>query len=94
MAWLVDNVLLAPYVGVYADYYFTQDDAAAIVAAGGIPLASTPLLQGWSARVTGGVGARLASGATVGVGAELGGIGGNTQIWTFTGRANIPFSAR
>jgi hypothetical protein len=94
VAWLVDGVLLAPYAGVYADYYFTQDDAAAIVAAGGVPLASTPLLQGWSARFTGGVGARLASGATVGVGAELGGIGGNTQIWTFTGRANIPFSAQ
>jgi hypothetical protein len=91
--WL-DNVLLAPYAGVYADYYFTQDDAAAIVAAGAVPLASTPLLQGWSARVTGGVGARLAGGATVGVGAELGGIGGNTQIWTFTGRAKIPFSAQ
>ncbi|MBR0848152.1 IPT/TIG domain-containing protein [Bradyrhizobium diazoefficiens] len=90
LAWL-DNVLLTPYVGVYADYYFTQDDAAAIVAAGGIPLASTPLLQGWSARATGGVGARLAGGATVGFGAELGGIGGNTRIWTFTGRARVPF---
>nr|WP_246670128.1 IPT/TIG domain-containing protein [Bradyrhizobium stylosanthis] len=88
--WL-DSVLLLPYAGVYADYYFTQDDAAAIVAAGGIPLASTPLLQGWSARVTGGIGARLAGGATVGFGAELGGIGGNTQIWTFAGRARIPF---
>jgi len=44
--------------------------------------------QGWSARVTG---ARLAGGSTVGFGAELGGIGGNTQIWTFTGRARIPF---
>ncbi|WP_456619029.1 putative Ig domain-containing protein [Bradyrhizobium sp. P5_C12] len=88
--WL-DSMLLAPYVGVYADYYFSQDDAAAIIAAGGIPLASTPLLQGWSARVTGGIGARLASGATVGFGAELGGIGSNTQIWTFTGRARVPF---
>jgi hypothetical protein len=88
--WL-DSVLLAPYAGVFADYYFTQDDAAAIVAAGGIPLASTPLLQGWSARITGGIGARLAGGTTVGFGAELGGIGSNTQIWTFTGRARIPF---
>ncbi|MGY3117866.1 hypothetical protein ACVWXQ_001803 [Bradyrhizobium sp. S3.14.4] len=88
--WL-DSVLLAPYAGVFADYYFTRDDAAAIVAAGGIPLASTPLLQGWSARITGGIGARLAGGTTVGFGAELGGIGSNTQIWTFTGRARIPF---
>lgn len=88
--WL-DSVLLAPYAGVYADYYFTQDDAAAIIAAGAVPLASTPLLQGWSARVTGGIGARLASGAAVGFGAELGGIGGNTQIWAFTGRVRVPF---
>lgn len=50
--------------GIYADYYFTQDDAAAIVAAGG---------------------------ATFGVGAELGRIGGNNPIWTFTGRARVPF---
>ncbi|QFI76776.1 hypothetical protein F8237_32880 [Bradyrhizobium betae] len=89
-AWL-DSVLLAPYVGVYADYYFTQDDAAAIIAAGGVPLASTPLLQGWSARVTGGVGAKLAGGATIGLGAELGGIGSNTQVWTFKARAQMPF---
>ncbi|MGD5652415.1 hypothetical protein QUT03_22635, partial [Xanthomonas citri pv. citri] len=89
-AWL-DSVLLAPYVGVYADYYFTQDDAAAIIAAGGVPLASTPLLQGWSARVTGGVGAKLAGGATIGLGAELGGIGSNTQVWTFKARAQVPF---
>ncbi|MGW1422487.1 IPT/TIG domain-containing protein [Bradyrhizobium manausense] len=88
--WL-DSLVLAPYAGVYADYYFTQDNAAAIIAAGAVPLASTPLLQGWSARVTGGIGARLAGGATIGFGAELGGIGGNTQIWTFTGRARVPF---
>jgi hypothetical protein len=93
VAWL-DSVVLVPYAGFYADYYFTQDDVAAIVAEGGIPLASTPLLQGWSARVTGGVGARLASGATVAFGAELGGIGGNTQVWTFSGRASIPFTAQ
>lgn len=49
------------------------------------------VLQGWSARVTGGIGARLASGATVGFGAEFGGIGGNTEIWTFTGRMRVPF---
>ena len=85
-AW-VDSVLLAPYVGVYADHYFSEDAAAAIVAAGAVPLASTPLLQGWSARLTGGIGAKLASGATIGLGAELGGIGVNTQIRTFRARA-------
>ena len=40
------GVALAPYVGVYGDYYFTSDDAS---------LASTLLLQGWSARVTTGI---------------------------------------
>src|SRR3979411_1901592 len=48
-AWS-DTVALAPYVGLYGDYYFTHDDAAAIAAAGALPLASTPLLDGWSAR--------------------------------------------
>src|SRR6202158_1428998 len=42
-AWS-DTVALAPYVGLYGDYYFTHDDAAAIAAAGALPPASTPLL--------------------------------------------------
>lgn len=93
-AW-TDTVMLAPFAGVYADYYFTKDDAAAIVAAAGAPsLASTPLLDGWSARVEGGLAAKFANGAAVLAGAELGGIGGNVQIWTFRARANVPFSAR
>jgi translation initiation factor IF-1 len=86
-----DGVLLLPYLGLYGDYYFTEDNATAIVAAGGVPLASTPLLQGWSARMTGGVGARLPGGAMLGVGAQYGGIGGNTQLWTFTAKAQVPF---
>jgi hypothetical protein len=59
-----------------------------------VPLASTPLLQGWSARATGGLGMQFASGSGVGVGAEYGGIGGNFQTWTFKAKAQIPFSAR
>ncbi|WP_441245065.1 Ig-like domain repeat protein [Tardiphaga sp. 768_D3_N2_1] len=84
-------VMLAPYAGFYADYYFTGDDAAALALAGTVPLASVPLLDGWSARVTGGVAARLGNEATVALGAELGGIGSNVQIWTFRGRASVPF---
>jgi hypothetical protein len=30
-------------------------------------------------------------GGTIAFGAELGGIGANTQIWTFRGRGSIPF---
>lgn len=90
--WLTSaTVMLAPYAGFYADYYFTGDDAAALALAGTVPLASVPLLDGWSARATGGVAARLGNEATVALGAELGGIGSNVQIWTFRGRASLPF---
>lgn len=89
-----DSVQLVPFVGLYGDYYFTQDNSVAITLAGGIPLASTPLLDGWSARMTGGIGARFDSGVMLSVGGELGGLGSNTQIWTLTGRARVPFSAR
>jgi hypothetical protein len=92
-AWK-DGIELAPYAGLYGDYYFNQDDATAIIAAGGVPLASTPLLQGWSARATMGLGARFASGATVGIGGELGGIGSDFQIWTFKAKGQVPFSAQ
>jgi hypothetical protein len=84
-------MMLAPYAGFYADYYFTGDDAAASALAGAVPLASVPLLDGWSARATGGLAARLGNEATVALGAELGGIGSNVQIWTFRGRASVPF---
>jgi outer membrane autotransporter protein len=90
LAWS-DTVSFAPYLGVYGDYYFDQDNADAIVAAGGVPLASTPLLEGWSARVAGGVGVKLASGGSVGVGAEYGGIGSNFGIWTITAKAGVSF---
>jgi hypothetical protein len=92
-AW-TDAITLAPYAGIYCDYYFNQDNAAAIVAAGGVPLASTPLLDGWSARVTAGLGAKLAGGAMIGVGAEYGGIGANFQTWTVKAKGQVPFSAQ
>jgi outer membrane autotransporter protein len=89
-----DGVMLAPYAGIYSDYYFDQDNAAAIVAAGGVPLASTPLLEGWSARIVAGLGAKLANGAMLAFGTEYGGIGGNFQTWTLKARGQIPFGAR
>jgi uncharacterized repeat protein (TIGR01451 family) len=90
LAW-TDSIAFAPYVGLYGDYYFTGDDAAVIVAAGALPLASTPLLDGWSARTTAGFAARFASGAAISVGGELGGIGSDTHIWTYRARAAVPF---
>ena len=90
--WQVDPAMtLIPYAGLYADYYFTADDAAAVGLDGAPLLASVPLLEGWSARATGGVGARLPGGASVAFGAELGGIGSDVWIWTLRGRASVPF---
>jgi hypothetical protein len=84
-------VTLAPYARLYADYYFTGDDAAAVALAGAPLVASVPLLEGWSARATGGMAGRFANGAQVAIGAELGGVGGNVQIWTFRARGSVPF---
>jgi hypothetical protein len=87
--WLYSTTLtLAPYAGAYADYYFTGDNSATAASSA---VASATLLDGWSARVTGGLAARFGSGVSVAVGAELGGLGGNARTWTLSGRAMIPF---
>jgi len=85
------TVTLAPYLGLYGDYYFNADDAATVALAGAAPLASTSIPAGWSARATTGLLARLSSGAMLSFGAELGGLGSITQIWTFRGRGSVPF---
>jgi hypothetical protein len=90
IAW-TDSIALAPYAGIYGDYYFNRDDATSIVAAGAVPLASTPLLEGWSARATAGLAAKFSSGAAIAIGSELGGLGGNVRIWTYRARAAVPF---
>ena len=79
--------ILSPYVGIYADYYFTADNATAAAAG----LTSEPLLQGFGARATGGLTATFAGGAQLGAGGEFSGIGGNTQIWTWRVRGSLPF---
>ena len=84
-AWTSSTVALSPYAGLYADYYFSKDDAQT---AG---LTTVPLLQGFSARATGGVAASFAGGASLLAGGEFGGIGSATHIWTWTARGQIPF---
>jgi hypothetical protein len=84
-AWTSSTVALSPYAGLYADYYFSKDDAQTV------GLTTVPLLQGWSARVTGGVAASFTGGVTLGAGGEFGGIGSATHIWTWTARGRIPF---
>ncbi|MHC2434779.1 hypothetical protein [Bradyrhizobium sp. USDA 4451] len=86
-----DAAVVTPYLGVYSDYYFSRDDAPAL-AVNGIPVNPTLVLEGWSARVTGGLNARVAGGVMLGLGAEYGGLGGTAQTWTFSARARVPFN--
>ena len=91
VAWFDSGVMLTPFLGLYGDYYFNKEDANALAGTG---LASTPLLQGWSARATAGLGIKTSGGASVGLGGEFVGIGGNTHVWTYSAKALVPFSAR
>jgi hypothetical protein len=91
VAWTPELTLI-PYGGLFGDYYFNSDSAGAAVALAGIP--ATVVLDGWSARAVGGIGARFSNGGQITVGGERGGIGGNVGIWTYRARASVPFGAR
>lgn len=88
IAWS-STVALAPYVGMYGDYYFSSDNATAALAASGLP--GAVVLDGFSARAIGGVTAKFANGGTIALGAEFSGIGGDASIWTYRARASVPF---
>jgi hypothetical protein len=83
LAWNA-GATVAPYAGVYVDYYFSKDDATAL-------LLPAEVLQGWSARIVSGVSLALPGGAKVAVGGEVGGLGGDFLMWTVRGRASVPF---
>jgi hypothetical protein len=73
---------LAPYIGLYGDYYFSSDNA------------STPpvgLDRRWSARISAGVAMRFIGNAQIELGGERGGIGTNTGVWTWSLRGHVPF---
>jgi uncharacterized repeat protein (TIGR01451 family) len=84
---------LAPYVGLYGDYYFNSDSAGpAAVAAATIPAGI--VIDGGSARGVGGMTAKFGNGAQIAVGAERSGIAGNFGLWTYRARAAVPFGAQ
>ena len=66
---------IAPYIGLYGDYYFSKDDATTTP-----DLTPVPLLQGGAARATGGVMFNF-GGGQLSVGGEYSGLGQNTRIW-------------
>ena len=75
---------VAPYLGLYGDYYFSRDDATIV------GLTTVPLLQGWSGRATGGVAMTFGRGA-LSAGGEYGGIGNDFHIWTWRMRGTVAF---
>jgi hypothetical protein len=77
---------LAPYVGLYGDYYFSQDNAP--ITPG---LTTVPLLHGGAARATGGLTATFGGGAQLSVGGEYSGIANNNRIWNLQLRGAVPF---
>ncbi|WP_240535211.1 Ig-like domain repeat protein [Bradyrhizobium sp. YR681] len=83
---------IAPYAGVYSDYYFNRDDAAQLLVLGAVP--TVYALDGWSARAVGGVTAQFANGGQLALGAERAGLGGNVGLWTYRARASVPFGAQ
>jgi Autotransporter beta-domain/Bacterial Ig-like domain (group 3) len=82
---LWSGIEIVPYAGLYGDYYFSGDNALTP------GLTTVPLLQGWSARATGGAAASFVNGMTIAGGGEYSGLGGNNHIWTWTLRGRVPF---
>ena len=75
---------LSPYVGLYANYYFSSDNAALLL--------PTQFVQGWAARTSAGLSYNVVGGAKVLVGGEVGGLGSqNFTVWSLRGRASVPF---
>ena len=83
LAWS-STTNVAPYLGLYGDYYFSRDDATIV------GLTTVPLLQGWSGRATGGVAMTFGHGA-LSAGGEYGGIGSDFHIWTWRARGTVAF---
>jgi Autotransporter beta-domain/Bacterial Ig-like domain (group 3) len=90
LAW-TSTAEIAPYVGIYGDYYFNADNAAALVAPA-VPTAF--VMDAGSARATAGIAAKFGNGAQIAIGGERGGIGGNFALWTYRARASVPFGAQ
>jgi outer membrane autotransporter protein len=87
--WLWSTgTVVAPYAGVYGDYYFNKDDATLLTAPNLLPI---EYVQGLSARVVSGVSVTMQNGPRFLLGGELGGIGNDFKVWSVRGRAAVPF---
>lgn len=79
------DMTMSPYVGAYADWYFSTDNALPA----GQPLVG--IADGWSGRVTGGVAVAKRGGGTLSLGGEYSGLGANYKMWTANARVLWPF---
>jgi hypothetical protein len=91
LGW-TDTIALAPYIGLYGDYYFNSDNAAPVIGLAGVP--AGVVFDGFSARAVGGLTATFAGGAQVAVGVERSGLGGDFSLWIYRAHASIPFYAQ
>jgi len=71
MAW-GGTTTLSPYFGLYADYYFSSDNAGLLL--------PTQFVQGWAARTTAGISYNMQGGARLLIGGEVGGLGSQDFI--------------
>jgi hypothetical protein len=84
--WQAAGIQISPYVGSFADYRFSTDDALPV----GVPFVG--IKDGWSARATTGVTfATGRYGPSFSLGGELGGIGAGYDVWSASARVNWPF---
>jgi outer membrane autotransporter protein len=84
LPWM-SGATIAPYFGLYGDYYFSQTGVAL---AG---LTTVPLLQGFGVRGTGGVAINLFNRAQLTAGGEYEVTANNFQIWTWNVAGRVPF---
>ena len=90
-SWMIaSDLTVAPYAGIYADYYFSKDgtDTSGLSAVATVPLV---VLQSWSARATSGVTMTFAGGPRVSIGGEVGGLGRDYTLWSAKAQAGFPF---
>lgn len=82
---LSESVTLSPFAGLYGDWTFSGGDGVSSSEG------DTGFEDGWSARVTGGVGIAAQNGLSLKLTGELGGIAADTQVLSATGRVSYSF---
>jgi outer membrane autotransporter protein len=87
--WLWSSgMTVAPYAGLYGDYYFNKDDAVAL----GAPyLLPAEHVDGFAGRFTSGVALSFTGGPRLSIGGEIGGIGNDFLNWSVRARGAVPF---